>query len=271
MKAIDFEYDGFRLSDFGCIICTFDDPGVDNYSVGSEISYNLTPVYGGRINYLTGISYKNCITGEFQICKNKEKLFMDDASEKYFTLDEQCEITRWLNRPEFLPLAIYDDNYEGIFFEGSFNVEKIEIAGNVVGFNLSFSTNKPFAQYQTMMGKYNVTAFNSDISIIDISDEIGYIYPSMEITCNSSGDLTIYNSMDGRTTSIKNCVEGEVITMADMIIESSDSDHNSNIMNDFNFNFVRLSNTFKDRKNVLTFSLPCSVVIKYTPLRKVGI
>ena len=66
-------------------------------------------------------------------------------------------------------------------------------------------------------------------------------------------------------------MEGEVISINNMIIQSSNEEHDSSIMNDFNFIFPKIVNNYNDRKNVYTFSLPCDVVFEYRELRKIGI
>lgn len=106
-------------------------------------------------------------------------------------------------------------------------------------------------------------------SINDTSYEEGFIYPYAEITVKSDGDLRIHNAIENRETYIANCKANEVITMDYPIIKSSDSSHN--IQNDFNWNFFRVANTYKNSRNDLTISLPCSIKIKYSPIVKVGL
>ena len=40
MSFTDFEYNGQRLSDFGCMVCEFDTPGLKTVSMGSELTLN---------------------------------------------------------------------------------------------------------------------------------------------------------------------------------------------------------------------------------------
>lgn len=270
MKALDFKYDGCYLSDFGCIVCTFGAVDKEEYSIGSQITFNTTPVNFGKRNYLTSIKYEECITAEFEICKNVDNLM--DKKMRYFTVEEQRELSRWLNRSSFLPLEIIDCGYETICFEGSFNLSKIEVANNVLGFLLELTTNRPFALGHTFTKRATVSSAGGSLNIQDMSDEIGYVYPDITITCNESGDLSISNSMDSRVTKISNCSSGEKITIgSNLLISTSNTTHQKTIMNDFNFVFPRISNTFKSRSNTLTFSIPCDVVVSYSPVRKVGI
>lgn len=266
---IDFEYDGLYLSDFGCVICNFDTESLEIASIGSVITFNKTPMLYGKYYLTAGTSYEECLEAEINICKNP---CYATENGLIFSSDEQRYITRWLNRREFLKLSFPDDDdYVGIYFEASFNVDTVKSCGKVIGFKLHIMTNRPFAIAESVTKKINIISTNQKETINDISDEIGYVYADMEITCKGNGDLNITNSMDGRTTSIRNCKTNEVITIKNMIIETSDPAHSSTIMDDFNFNFLRISNKFRERTNRLTFSLPCSGYIKYTPIRKVGI
>lgn len=270
MNALDFEYDGLKLSEFGCTICTFDHSDNENTTMGSVITFNTTYVLGNNKFILNNIAYETCIEAEFEICKNPCNI--SDDSEMRFSVDDQRRIMRWLNRGEFLKFKIIDNEYENIYYEGSFyNIEKVEVGGNVIGFHLYLMTNSPFAFRNPEIFKFNIAAEDDFYTISDISDKIGYTYADLEITCKQEGTLRITNSIDNVTTEIKNCKIGEVITIENMIIESSLNSHKSTIMNDFNFKFVKISNSFSERTNRLTFSLPCSVVLKYTPTMKVGI
>lgn len=269
MNALDFQYDGLRLSDFGCIICTFENNGLETFSVGSQITFNTTPIASGRKHLLAGIKYEEYIELEFQICKNPDEIY--DEEEKYFTVDEVRNITRWLNRGQFKKFKLIDDECNDYYFEASFNISRLEIAGRIVGMHLTVITNRPFALHEPVIHRFNPSAGHLTYTVLDISDEIGYSYIELEITCKQNGDLKITNAMDGRTTEILNCKNNEKITISNMIIETSLPEHKATLQNDFNFVFPRVMNTYKKRDNKLTFSIPCSVVLKYNPIRKVGI
>lgn len=270
MNALDFKYDGTYLSDFGCIICTFDNANPEEISIGSQIIFNTISVGHGKKFMNASSQYDTCIETELEICKDPDAIC--DIEDKYFSLEEQRAITRWLNRNSFLKFTLIDDGYENIYFEASFNVQKIELAGKVIGMKLSVVTNRPFALCEPITHRFNITTENGVYTIYDESDEIGFLYVDVEIKCNQDGDLIITNELEHKTTEIYNCKKGEVITIKNMIIESSSDAHSANnIMNDFNFNFPHIINTFNDRRNKFTFSIPCSVTLTYNPVRKVGV
>lgn len=106
-------------------------------------------------------------------------------------------------------------------------------------------------------------------SIFDSSHEEGYIYPHTEITVLEDGNLKICNLLEDREIYITGCKANEVITMDYPIIQTDNSEHD--ILNDFNYNFFRIANTYENRRNDLVTSLPCIIKVEYSPIVKVGL
>ena len=71
---------------------------------------------------------------------------------------------------------------------------------------------------------------------------------------------------------VKNCRANEIITLhgKTKMIESSLAGH-TKLYNDFNYNFIRIINTFDNNVNTFTSTLPCEITISYSPIRKVGL
>lgn len=264
MIAYDFEYDNLLLSNFGYMICKFGSEGIQTISNGSIITFNTTPVLHGAKHELTSVKYENCLETTFQICKN-----ICGSDDFEISVDELRLLSKWLNRKGFYKFKILSNEYLDIYFEASFNINKIEIDGKLYGLELELKTNRPFALLEPKKIVIKNLVQNGVKVVNDCSDVEGYTYPEVEITVNESGNLTIYNEMENRTTSITNCVAGEVIKMNYPVIESSISDHE--IQNDFNWNFFRIANTFRNSANKLTISLPCTITMVYSPAVKVGI
>lgn len=269
MYAIDFEYDGIYLSDFGMIICNFDDSsGSTTVSAGSKITFNTVPMHKGKRYGLTGTQYDECITATFSIAKNPCNI--DDFSNMKITNDEARDIMRWLNRREFLKFQIFDEDEndrDACYYDASFNIEKVKIGGELFGFTLTMETNRPFGYGEEQIFVYDMKA-GTEYILFDISDEIGYIYPNLVITCKADGDLTLKNLTEDCLMEIKGCKAGEVITIdgnAQIISTTYDSHA---IYDDFNFEFFRIGNEFNDRENVITSSLACTLEIKYEPIIK---
>lgn len=268
MTAMDFEYDGIYLSDLGFIICEIGGgTGLNTSKAGSQLSFTKVTVDGGKYWFLEGAEYGECFETSFTIGKCSGDPFDDD---------EYAFIMRWLNRKEFHELAVVDVNYDIIRFTGSFNVQKIEICGEIFGFQLSFYSNSPFGRYKQISKSYTVPS-GGTIRILDISDEPGFLRPDiLKITLSSAGNLTIKQEFDGEvvaTTRINGCSNGETITIDGKTLVVTSSVVGKNVYSNFNFVYPKLSNTFSGTKtsneNIWTFSLPCTVELSYSPIRKI--
>ena len=271
MFALDFEYDNQYLSDYGFIICDFDfSDGANEVSAGSIVSFNTTPLRNGEIYSLASTQYDECITTTFDICKNPD---IYDLEEMEISNDEYRDIMRWLNRREFLKFQTIDEEYNGLdkdpcFYNASFNIEKIKINEKLYGMRLTMETNSPFGYGEQQTISWDITDTTGNYTLVDVSDEIGYTYPSMKIICGSAGNLTISNDITDSMMVIKNVSAGEVITIdgSTHIIETSSSSHK--IYDDFNFEFFKIGNTINNRNNNITVSLPCKLEIAYSPIIK---
>ncbi len=264
MEAYDFEYDGAKLSDYGMILCSFGEKGLETISDGSQISFNTVPTSGGAKHELVGVQYEDCLESTLQICKmpcNNNTMELSDA--------EYRQLKRWLSRKKFLKFKILSESYIDLYFEAAFNISRIEMDGKIFGLELEVRTNRPFALKEPKVITINNTEQDGIYSINDISHEEGYLYPHTQITINQDGNLKIHNAIENRDTYIANCVAGEVITMDYPVIQSSISSHN--IQNDFNWNFFRVANTFENSRNDLIISIPCTIKVTYSPIVKVGL
>ena len=294
MQAVDFEYDGRLLSELGMEIVQFDSgSGFDTTTAGSQLSLDTFPVNGGREHRLVAAHYDDVFTATISICKP------DGAT---ISIDEYRYIMHWLNRKTNLKLTILFDGWENIHFYGTFNeIEKVEHRGRLVGFTMSFQSNAPFGWSNQKAESFELTETGYH-TIDDDSDEYGsFPFDYMEITCNASGDLALENHYDNRVTQFRDCQSGEVIVIdgKTMTIVSSTG---RNIYDSFNFVYPKLVSTtnideftghsmatsietleeqaittqndgslliIKGIANVYTSTLPCSINVLFTPMRKV--
>lgn len=264
MQAEDFEYDGEYLKDWGYSICRIDSSsGFDTIDSDSQLSFSNTLLTNGKEMPLTVSQYENRVEITFCIYKS----FCHKRKPIPITVQESSKIKRWLNRPTFHKFKLIQPDWSNIYMNGSFNVNNIEVNGLVYLLELTFVSDRPFALHEPITYNIITSKANESYSIYDISDEIGYLYPTVTLKCLESGDLKISNSNDGRVTMIKNCQKNEIITFSpELYFSTSSLTHK--IQNDFNYNFLRISNNYRDRKNVLTFSLPVECTITYSPIIK---
>lgn len=266
IAANDFYFDGQYLSDYGFIIA---DVGTENQGIvtvnpGAKISFNKISRNGGKRFSLASAKYNECFTATFNICKK-------DATE--ISNDEYRDIMRWLNRREFLQLYFIndaDEESETCYYNASFTAEKVYLNYRLVSLALTMETDSPFGYGQEQQGTINISDITKKYLLSDVSDEIGYTYPHLVITCNKAGNLEIYNETMDSLMRINNLSLNEVITIDGdaKIISTSDTAHAATLCNDFNFEFLKIGNTIYERNNKLSFSLPCKVEYRYTPIIK---
>lgn len=269
MQMIDFEYNGERLSDHGMIICNFDSTSEDIQEAGNSIEINKIKAINSNEYLSAGYSYEEVFTKEFQVIKSGCSVV-----DEYITDVELNKLMRWLNRKSYCVFRpIYaDDNFINVYFKGTFNIRLIKAGLDVIGLDLTFTSNAPYCFMEPTTYSYEFKSTDDKFIIHDISDEVGIIYCKTKIKCLESGNLIITNSLDkDNNIIINNCTVGEVITFDGdaKIITSSLSSH-KNLCNDFNYSFLRIVNTYDDVQNIFKSSLKCEITISYSPIRKVG-
>ena len=276
MSYTDFEYNGLRLSDFGCMVCSFGGGGeLKTSSMGSNLTLNTIT---DKNNNFTIISteYGEAYSEPFQICK--KNCHGNDMS---FSHSELSKIMRWLNKRSYFKFKPIFDNDTNIYYMGTFNIQKITLAGNVVGLELTFIADAPFGYYENNDFVMDFSDITKNYMLYDMSDEVGYIYPSyLEIKCLANGTLRINNSQENKVVEIKNCVNGEIITLdgKNKIIQTNVA--HKGLYNDFNYNFVKvirkeiIEDGYEDENsnlNIYSVSLPCIIKLVYSPICKLGV
>lgn len=295
MNYVDFEYNGRRLSEYGCMVCSMlssDDK--EEKDIGNQIKFN-TINYNNENNSnkfrLLSSGYENAYSTHLEICKS----VCNENGQTFFTDDEAVKIIRWLNQKKFHKFRmIYEDGqFPNIYYNGSFNVKPIVLSGKIIGMSLDFTSDAPFGYYEPIQHDMDFSeelpSFVNDTDtkcpmtgeyiLYDQSDEAGYIYPDcVEIEILEDGNLMIHNSMDDEDVVINNCVSGETITLnCKYRIIKSDSEH-PGLYNDFNYHFLRIINNYDESdendsfsKNIFTVSLKCRISFSYSPIAKIGV
>lgn len=273
MICIDFEYAEHKLSDFDCVICN-----INNTSEGSTdntLTYNTLTSRNNKFDLLYS-EYEEPLKFTMEIAKNP----CNSYKNKFFTHAEVDKLKTWLNRRDFLKFSpIYDEkeDFPHIYCRGSFNVKPIPIGGKIVGLELNFTSNAPYAYYEPLTYSFDVPNADGQFTIYSMSDEVGQVYVNAEIECLADGDLKIFNSrLDEKVTVINNCKAGEIITLNGKvkIIDSSLKEtRHKTLYNDFNYSFPVIAREYAEiqTQNVFTVTLPCKIKITYSPICKLGV
>ena len=92
MYVIDYEYDGQRLSDYGFIVCSFDQSTSHEVAdKGSVISFTKTPISGGKRYSLCGAQYEDCYTTTFHICKDPDFYDPDESAFTHYSYGRKAQ------------------------------------------------------------------------------------------------------------------------------------------------------------------------------------
>ena len=270
MYAINFEYDGIKLSDFGMMICSFDSSNLETVSSGADITFNTIKSTGSNKFKFYGAKYEEAYTTTFQICKNTCQM-----NETYLEPSEVSGIQRWLCRKDgFHKFSIIQDSFKDIFWNATFSSKQILVCGRVVGLELTMHTDAPYAYLNIDTISYSLDSGGS-FSIYDMSDEIGYIYPMITINCNNKGTIQLKNSLDNKKITKLTVEKDETIILdgENKIIQSTNN--REDLASNFNYYFPRIINTFDCRENVFTLSsdspVSCNITFSYNPIIKVGL
>lgn len=260
----DFQYAGEFGSDYMLTPCTFDTGGgVETIDFGSQLSTERTNVVGTDERVLINPDYSSALSFTFQACK------ADEAGNALpISAEEYSKINRWLNRKESHVFKIKKDTYENIYYLGSFNIQAVKVNGEIYGIELTFTSAYPYGFMDEITVEY---ADVNNFTVYNCSDETGDIYPYIEITCLSDGDLKITNTMDNEIFEVKNCKKNEIIKIdgKSRIITSSVDTHK--VCDDFNYNYLKIISTYEERLNTYSSSVNINITVKYSPVRKAGV
>ena len=279
MYIVDFEFDGELLSDYGCILAGAN-ISEDNVGLGSELKPENIKIHS--IDKMVCSKYEDILTWESSIMKNPCNT--DGSQESlYFSDHEVYMLSAWLNKMQFKKFhPVYDDgSFSELYYYGWFYVEAVRFDGNIIGFTLKFTANSPYAYSQERTISYSLSSYGNPVYLTQIFDmEEGLFTPdSIQITCRNAGKIQFsmrykyngtYSSYVGNTI-IDNCQSGEVITMDYKTKTVKSTVRGYIIGKDFNYNFLDIP---IKRNGETEFSLldgDANFVIKYTPIRKVGV
>lgn len=271
MILSDFEWCGQSGSLFGLLPCYIDSSsGITVSDNRAAITFNTSNAAGSnKWNFLSG-RYDGVLSGTFQVCKNPCTTRSDS-----FSAEEIRAVNRWLCRKDgYHKFKVVKDDNEGyaeFYFNAYLNVKEIEYSGNVVGLEITVITNAPYAFFEPKTAIMDLSAASLQYVYIDMSDEVGTLYPVFRITCHTDGDYIIKNGTSGIQSKIAGCRSGEIITMDSEHKILSSSVRDDSLLKSFNFGWLDIMNTQDERRNTYSSNLPCKIEMTYSPIAKIGL
>lgn len=270
MYAIDFEYNGERLSDYGMMIGFMNHSEDGSVSSGGEIKFNQVKSKVSNKFHIASSSYEECYTATIEIFKNP---CLNDDDNMYLSPTLVSQLQRWLSQKQYKRFKIIQDDYINIYWQSTFSCKQIMFGGRIIGLELTMYTDHPYAFNDEIEIEYECSN-NDTFEVYNLSDEIGFIYPKIEITlAEDCEEFNLVNVSDNdRKTTIYNCVNNETIFFSgDTKIFSSINGLHSSIPNDFNYIFPRITNDYYNRNNIFKVNAACNIKITYSPIKKVGL
>lgn len=269
MYAKDFLFAGELASSHGLMICSFDGNN-DNSDIanGADIEFTTVKASTDDVHRHINGAYGEVLSTTFSIAKMNCR----NTSDIYFSVAEQRDINRWLNRKDgFYPFKLVQTDYDTITFNVRINVKKKEINGMVAGFILEITSDKPYAYYKEQKITFTANSNNYQRMVFDVSDDVGRTDIVMKVTTSSACNLSITNLTMNETLTIKNCSAGETITIDTQNQRILSTVRTTpELLKNFNFVWLNICNTRTDKRNMLKFSHPCSVELTYNPACKIS-
>lgn len=266
-QATKFIYNGISSDKFNLMICSFErSSGVSNSKEVSEITINSEKVTGSDKWLKINSDYSSPLSFTFNICKKGGTIF---------TAIERRMISAWLtsSHGEYKVLQFCSLEYSDVIFHAKCTtLEKNTIAGDVVGYQLTFTTNAPYGFTPEKQLNINM---NSDVfttNIMNSSDELEtMLYPKLEITILQNCNFTIINNRINKTFGIDNCTVGEVITINPEIGYIYSSVRGTSVISAFNKVWFGLYCDTFNMSNNITINGKANVKIICSYPRKVGV
>lgn len=260
MRCIDFIFDEKQLSDFGMMICSFDNSESSPTDANLEYITN-TPPDSDVLNFY-GSKYEGQLSWNIGICKNP----CCNPEPGYITSDEERMLKKWLVRKDGYKWLhfIDDEDYYDINYNVKINASSNQIGGRTIGLLLTITADSSYGYTDEIENM--ITLNKNDYIYIDVqSDDIGYIYPVINITPLESGDLELINTSDSQMhTKIKNASVGKTYTL-----DAKNEIQNGILPENFNWIFPRFVVSDDINENIFTSNLSVEITFIYRLIRKV--
>ena len=274
LYCTEFVFDGVSSEEYDLIICSFNGAENGEATAGSNIEFTTFKTPNSNKWVKTSATYNEQLSFTFQICKNP------CVSNQPFSERELAFLMRWLVRKDYKYLQFIQEGFENIYYNCQLNAQRYMISGECYGLTLTAICDAPFGWSEPI--NYSLSSSTTATHrLYDSSDEIGEIYPMIEILSKSDNqEISLTNSMTNVTTSILNCMNGEriILSSENKIASSSEcvpSDEgigyvgrHTTFLDDFNWEWFAIGNTFNNRVNEITTTGNCDINLYWRVPRK---
>lgn len=260
-------FDNISSDKFNVMICAFGSgSGLNTSKEVADVNIESLKTPSSETWYRTKSDYNSPLTFTFSICKK-------DYS--YFIPLERRMISSWLQSKQgtYKTMQFFGLEYSNVIFHAKCTtLEKNVVGGEVVGYNLTFTTNAPYGYTKEQVTNIVMPSSTYSTIVVNTSDEVDSpLYPRLEITINENCNFKMKNNRSGLTFGVTGCTTGEVITVEPEIGYIYSSIRGVNIINNFNGVWFSLTKDIFDMKNSITLTGKANVKLMCSYPRKVGV
>ena len=263
----DLIFNDFRMSDHGLISGNGSDGAIDD-SVDMSLTPTSTVAFLGERPTSKFISQKYKTNPEVTV--RFAKAYCNKTDDETFTENELRHLNRLLTgKRGYSWLKIIKNKTMETDYSYRARVSKIEyerLGYDVVGYDVTFECDGAHAYSEEQKITFNVTAGTPFYVFCNSDDLHNYTLPTITLTTDSGGTLTLTNRSDNFSSEISDMTSGETLTIDCQNELLSSSRTRTFILNDFNLHWPRLL----PDKNEYTCSLDATITFTFRAARKVG-
>lgn len=270
LYGIDMEIGNIRLSDYNLILASFDSNGLTEGDLGMDFETNEEYIGNHSVPTYLGANYTSKLKITATLVRNPCCAAYGNGEIPLQTC--RAILKNLTGRKFYQKMILYKQDYdEPIHFRvRCVSASYKKMGDTVVGIILELECDSQYAWTEERTRSISFKAGEENI-VINHSDSLDeYLLPKVQIfSTEPIEELRIINVTDnGRETILKNISKMEYIQMDSARSMLSTSIKGKNILNDFNFIFIRLlngENRYKTNHNVdisFTFSEPRKVGLR---------
>lgn len=262
MIHADFTYDGISCDEYGVYVAEFDSIEVGKVGVAQATDLSTVTSRKGEVFHITSQHYSSPLQFEMQV-----------FSKDFGDINQEHEriLKKWLmQRGKYKWFSILDKRYANLWFKANIHSPENIRVNDVVGISFQVSCNAAYAYSDLIGQEFDFSGSNKTALFYVDNDDDSVLYPDMEITMLSAGDLTIRNNIDTNKSYFKitGLQVGEIVTINGELpsIESTKDTLHKKIYDRFSKYWFWIA----DGENTITVSNNCILKLNYREKRKVG-
>lgn len=257
----------FNSSFYGLILSSFDSNGEHDLELGFDTDLTEERIGNNPITTFINYSYSEKLKFTITFVKDNKN------NGNKFTDFEIRQILRDLSglNTKYNWMQRFDSiNGETLFYRVILTkVNTKKIGNSVIGIILELECDSPYSYSDEFIRTYNIlTSPNNTFSFYCYTDEINKLLPvNATITApNIISQLTITNTTTNISSIITSLSANEIINLNAEKDSINTSVEDKKIINDFNLKWIKIQSGI----NTFTVSNPCSIILKYREIKKVG-